>query len=55
MDAIVEFCRSKALGPIHRGLSVNEVERLLGRPNSSKSTFEDSNREKYRYGSVLSP
>jgi hypothetical protein len=53
MDAIVEFCRSKALGPIHRGLSANEVQRLLGPPNSTKSTFEDSNREKYRYGSVF--
>jgi len=52
VDAIVEFCRTKTLGPLHRGLSANEVERLLGRPDSTSSTFEDSNRQRYRYGSV---
>ena len=52
MDAIVEFCRSKTLGPLRRGLSANEVERLLGRPDSTSNTFEDSNRQRYRYGSV---
>jgi hypothetical protein len=53
MDAIVEFCRSRVLGPIHDGLSADEVRRLLGPPDSSKTTFEYSNRQKYRYGSVI--
>jgi len=53
MDAIVEFCRSRTLGPIHRGLSANEVRRLLGPPDSTKSTYEEPSREKYRYGSMF--
>jgi hypothetical protein len=53
MDAIVEFCRSRVLGPIHDGLSADEVRRLLGPPDSHKITFEYDNRQKYRYGSVV--
>jgi hypothetical protein len=52
VDALVEFCRTGALGPLRKGLSAAEVERLLGTPDSVRWVQGDDHWQRYRYGSL---
>lgn len=52
MDVLIDFCRTGALGPLRRGMTAEEVERLLGRPDKDRWIHGDSNWQSYRYGSL---
>ena len=52
VDAIVEFSRSGALGPLRIGMTADEVEIALGRPDSSKWVHGEDHWQRYRYGNV---
>jgi hypothetical protein len=52
MDALVELCRTGRLGPLAPGMSMADVERLLGPPDDVDFIHGEPNRQRHRYGSI---
>src|SRR3712207_5100710 len=52
MDALVEFCRSGQLGPLHIGATAIDVQRHLGPADDVAWVHGESNWQRHRYGNL---
>jgi len=52
VDALVEFCRTGELSGLRLGMTVPEVESILGPPKDTRWMHGDEEYQQYRYGSL---